>query len=201
MKKHILLIGIILSISLLTISAAYYPGGSQADAQTVGYDWKNNYLCNLFNEKAINGMANDTGRLWAMIGMFCLCVSSSLFFIRFANKITAATPAKMIKYCGVGSMFFALLVITPYHDLMTTLSSVSALIALVYMTFLILKSKLHLFKLLSILCLVVLYLNNYVYYTHHFIEFLPVLQKISFVLVFLLILSLDYFTTKEDLKT
>jgi hypothetical protein len=95
-------------------------------------------------------------------------------------------------------MFFAFLVATPYHDLMTTLSSVAALVALFYMTVAIFKSKRPIFKWLSGLCLVVLYANNYIYYTHHWLEFLPILQKISFLIAVALILSLDYFTEKED---
>jgi hypothetical protein len=197
MKKHILLIGITLSILLLTLSAAYYPGGSQHDKNSVGYDFQHNYLCNLFNEKAVNGVENPA-RFWAIGGMLCLCVSMSLFFVRFSEKIPNATSAKIIKYCGVGSMFFALMVATPYHDLMTTLSSVTALFAVFYMTVAIFKSKRPLLKWLSGLCLAVLYANNYIYYTQHWLEFLPILQKISFLIAFAMILSFDYLTTKED---
>jgi hypothetical protein len=198
MKKHILLIGISLSLLLLTISAAHYPGGSQHDKNAIGYDFQHNYLCNLFNQKAVNGMDNTTSRIWAMGGMLCLCASLSLFFARFSRKIPNVTSAKIIKYCGICSMFLAFLVITPYHDLMTTLSSVAALIALFYITVSIFKSKQPIFKWLCGLCLAILYLNNYIYYTQHFLEFLPILQKISFFMVVTLILGLDYFTQKKD---
>jgi len=55
LKKHSVLPGIIISLSLLVIATFYYPGGSQFDKSSVGYDWKNNYISNLFGEKAING--------------------------------------------------------------------------------------------------------------------------------------------------
>jgi hypothetical protein len=199
MTKHILLIGLIASMLQFTIAAAYYPGGSQHDKNSIGYDWQHNYLCNLFNEKAVNGVENPA-RCWAIGGMLCLCVSLSLFFVRFSEKIPNPTSAKIIKYCGVGSMFFAFLVATPYHDLMTTLSSVTALVALFYMTVAIFKSKRSLLKWLSGLCLAVLYANNYIYYTQHLLEFLPILQKISFLVAFAMILSFDYLTTKEDFR-
>jgi hypothetical protein len=198
MKKHILLIGIIVSILLLTLATMYYPGGSQRDIHSVGYDWQNNYLCNLFNPKAVNGVDNTTSRVWAIGGMLCLCVSTSLFFVRFSEKMPHAASANVIKYCGVASMFFAFLVATPYHDLMTTLSSITALLVLFYMTVAIFKSKRSVFKWLSGLCIVVLYVNNYIYYTQHFLELLPIFQKISFLIIFALFLSLDYFTKKED---
>ncbi len=199
-NKHCISIGIAVSIIFFIIAAAYYPGGSQNDLQWEGYNLRHNYLCHLFNEKALNGALNMPTRLWAILGMFVLCSTIAVFFHRFSTKISVPTAAKTIKYCGISSMIFAFLVSTPYHDLMTTISSVLALIAIFYMTVFIFKSKLTFFKLLSIGCIAILYLNNYIYYSQQFLAYLPVLQKISFVLVFILILSLDYFTEKEDFQ-
>ncbi|MEO6283182.1 MAG: hypothetical protein ABIN80_23905 [Dyadobacter sp.] len=42
-----------------------YPGGSQVDINSVGYDWKNNYISNLFGEKSFNGTKSGS-RFWAM---------------------------------------------------------------------------------------------------------------------------------------
>jgi hypothetical protein len=63
------LTGIIISMVLLFIAAIYYPGGSQLDKNTIGYDWKNNYLSNLFSEKAV---LENASRLWAIGGMLFL---------------------------------------------------------------------------------------------------------------------------------
>ena len=197
MKKHILLIGTMLSIILFTISATYYSGGSQKDKNAVGYDWRHNYLCNLVSEKAVNG-AENASRVWCIMGMLFMCASLSLFFVRFADKMPVIKSAKIIKYSGIGSMFFGFFVFTSYHNLMTTLSSIAALVALFYMVIYIFKSKRLVFKWLSALCLAILYLNNYIYYSHNFLQMLPILQKISFLIVCALILGLDYFTVKED---
>ena len=197
MKKHSLLIGIIFSIILFTVSAAYYPGGSQKDINAIGYDWRYNYLCNLVSEKAVNG-AENASRVWGIMGMLFVCASLSLFFVRFADKMPVIKSAKIIKYSGIGSMLFGFFVFTSYHNLMTTLSSIAALVALFYMVIYIFKSKRRVFKWLSALCLAILYLNNYIYYSHNFLELLPILQKISFLIVCALILGLDYFTVKED---
>ena len=42
LKKHHTLIGITTSLLLLFISTSYYPGGTQQDKNTIGYDMKNN---------------------------------------------------------------------------------------------------------------------------------------------------------------
>ena len=74
LKKYSILLGITTSILLLLIATLYYPGGSQFDKTAIGYDWKNNYISNLFGEKAING-ADNTTRFWAVGGMMFLSVS------------------------------------------------------------------------------------------------------------------------------
>jgi len=198
-KKHFTLIGIIISLLLFLLSTLYYPGGSQKNKNSIGYDWKNNYPCNLFDEKAINGLDNAS-RLWAKFGMFFLCISFAVFFIRFSKRIPSKTSANIIKYSGAGSMLFAFLVITPYHDLMTTIASIFALITLFYISVFIFKSKLSFFKFLSIACLLVLYLNNYIYYSRNLLDVLPIMQKISFLLIIIWILGLEYFTKKLKRK-
>jgi hypothetical protein len=198
-KKHFVLFGIIASLLLFTISASYYPGGSQKDKNSIGYDWKNNYLCNLFNEKAMNGFDSHS-RPWAIAGMLLLCISGAVFFIKFSTKIQSNTSANIIKYAGIGSMLFAFFVFTRYHDLMTTVSSTLALISLFYITVFIFKSKLIVFKILSIACLLILYCNNYIYYSGNLIQLLPIMQKLSFLIIVCWMLGLDYFTTKKDFQ-
>ena len=196
-KKHLLLLGITVAISLLVIATFYYPGGSQQDVNAVGYSWQHNYLCNLFNEKAMNSIKNDARPL-AITGLFCLCTSFALFFYRFSFKIQDKTASKVIKYAGISAMIFSFLVVTPFHDLMTTVSSIFGLVALFYILVFILKSKLTLFKLLTLLTMLLLYANNYIYYTQHWLHILPILQKITIFIVLVMMLCLDYFTVKED---
>ena len=68
LKKNSILLGLVISILLLFIATSNYPGGSQVDKNSVGYDWKNNYISNLFGVKAVNGSANSA-RFWAIGGM------------------------------------------------------------------------------------------------------------------------------------
>jgi hypothetical protein len=199
LKRYLILIGIIIALLLLVVAAVYYPGGSQLDKNSVGYDWKNNYLSNLFSVKAVNGAANAS-RPWAIAGMLFLCSAFGLFFFEFSKKIPSKLSANIIRYFGIGAMLFAFLVVAPYHDIMVTISSTLALVSMFYIIIFIFKSKLHLFKVLSVVCMVALYSCNYVYFTRTGLEILPVLQKAAMLLTITWMLCLQYFTTSTDFE-
>lgn len=197
LKKYSVLSGIIISISLLLIATTLYPGGSEFDKTSIGYSWKTNYISNLFGEKAING-ADNGGRFWAIAGMLFLSASFAVIFIKFSKKIPVKSAANVIKYTGVISMIFTFLIATPLHDLMVSLSSTIFLIGLFYVTVFIYKSRLHFLKFICSICLLVFYSTLYIYGFGQFLEFLPIMQKITFVVTITTIISLEYFTRKED---
>ncbi|HEY4328068.1 MAG TPA: hypothetical protein VGN20_29050 [Mucilaginibacter sp.] len=198
-RKHLVLIGIVIAILLLVVAAFNYPGGSQKDPNSVGYDWKNNYLSNLFSAKAVNGQDN-LSRPWASVGMLFLCASFGVFFINSSNKIASTSAARIIKYCGAGSMIFGFLAVTPLHDLMIPIVSTLSVISCFYITVFVLKSKLYFLKFLSIICLSIFYCCMYLYFTSSYLEFLPIVQKASFLVDIIWVLSLEYFTKKEDFQ-
>ncbi len=197
MKKLILPVSISLALVLLFLSTQLYPGGSQKDPNAAGFDWGNNYLCNLFNATGINGGPNP-GRFWGIAGMFFLCFGLAWFFYGIGEKITSGRPAKIIRYSGTASMCFAFFVVTPYHDTATTAASILAMLALFYLTVFSFRSRLLLLKVISSLGLLLLYVNNYVYYTQHFLEYLPVLQKLGFLSILSWMVMLEYYATPED---
>jgi len=197
LRKHSILIGIIISLLLLFVATRYYPGGSQHDQNSTGFDWKNNYLSNLFSTKAVNGVDNLSVP-WAVGGMLFLCISFALFFIEFSKKIPPGSAAKVIKYAGACAMAFGSLAVTPYHDLAIMIGGTLFLLSMFYVTVFVFKSKLLLFKILCIICLLVFYCCNYIYYTRNYLEILPVMQKIGIFIAIVWILSLQYFTTKMD---
>ncbi|MEZ0611656.1 hypothetical protein ACAW74_24310 [Fibrella sp. WM1] len=200
LKKHTTLIGISAALLLLIVAASQYPGGSYWDAKSVGFDLTKNYLCNLFSEQAVNGLANPA-RPWAIAGMLLLCISFGVFFVRFSRRIPSKSAAAIIAYCGAGSMLFAFLAVTPYHDPMIGIASFLSLLALFYLFVYIMKSKLLVFKVLTIGYLLILYANNYIYYTQNWLELLPILQKVSFLIGVGWMLGLEYFTKPDDFKT
>jgi hypothetical protein len=199
LRKYSILLGIIISLLLLLVAALHYPGGSQYDKNSVGYDWKNNYLSNLFDVRAVNGSEN-AARLWAIAGMSFLCASFALFFIEFPKKIPSKGAAKIIRYCGVSAMIFAFLAVTPYHDAVIRIASTLALISMFYITVFVFKSRSHLLGILSVVCLLVSYSCNYIYFTRSYVEYLPIFQKIALAITITWILCLQYFTSITDFE-
>lgn len=198
LKKHSILIGISMAVSLLLVATMLYPGGSIFDKSSIGFVWSKNFISNLFAEKAINGSDNPS-KIWADAGMIFLSLSFSKFFIRFSKKIPVNHAAQTIKYLGVGGMIFSFLIVTPLHDIMVTISSTLFLICLFYITVFILKSKLHLLKFFCVICLLIFYYTLYIYGSGEYTS-LPIMQKITFLSIILLILTLEYFTEKEDFE-
>lgn len=97
-------------------------------------------------------------------------------------------------------MIAAFLIVTPYHNAMIILSSTLALISMFYITFYVFKSGLYYLKLLSIVCLLISYFCNYIYYTKHYLEFLPIVQKLALGITVIWMLGLEYFTGNEDFE-
>lgn len=199
LKKYTVLLPIVIALTLLYVATRYYPGGSQLTESSKGYDWKNNYLCNLFGERAINGTVN-AARPWAIGGMLFLCTGFAFFFISFSKKIVIKNAARVIRYAGVSSMLFAFLIVTPLHNSMLTLSGTLALLSMFYITVFIFKSKLVWFKLFSVICLALAYVCNYIYYSGNYLVLLPVLQKTALFFTIAWILLLQHFTVAADFE-
>lgn len=199
LKRYSVLIGIVISLSLILIATFNYPGGSLFDKNSIGFNWKSNFISNLFGEKAVNGLDNPA-RFWASAGMIFLSASFALFFIEFSKKIPNKGAANVIKYCGAMGMVFTFLIATPLHDTMITVASTMFLISIFYITVFVFKSKLHLFKVLCVICLLVFYSTLYLYGSGTFLIFLPIMQKLNFAITIILIVGLEYFTKKEDFE-
>ena len=197
LKKYSILFGIIVAITLLVIATTFYPGGSLHDKNATGWSWQYNFISNLFGTKAVNGMDNPS-RPWAVGGMFFLSICFMLFFIQFAKKIPAKGSSNIIKYFGIAGMLCVFLVVTPYHDIMITISSTLVLVSIFYITIFVLKSTLLLFKILCVVCMLVLYFALYMYGSGNFLSVLPTMQKIALVIAVVWVLCLHYFTKADD---
>jgi hypothetical protein len=187
----------IFSLLLLFVATLYYPGGSQADRHSIGFSWMNNYLCNLFDDKAMNGKKN-AAMAWAICGMLMLCASFAIFFYRFSKKMPSTGAAKIVRYVGAGSMAGAFLAVTPLHNLVIIIAGTGTVLAIFYITVFVVKSKLHGMKILSALCLLSFFASGYLYFTRNYLEWLPIVQKINFLITMIWALCLEYFTTAAD---
>lgn len=184
--------GILLFLFLFVFAASRYPGGSQADLTHEGFDWVHNYWCNLMGKEAMNGEPNDAVRI-AIPAFVVLCGSLALFFYHFSKQLARNSIwAKIIRIGGVLSMSAAALIATPWHDEMTIIASFFGVFVVAGVIIGVSTSHFRLYKWTGIFCLFLLGLNNYIYYTQHGLVILPVLQKLTFVIVLCWIVGLNW---------
>lgn len=174
--------GTVIFVVLYILAAIVYPGGSQVDKNSIGFSWINNYWCNLLNDNAINGQHNPAKPI-AMTGMFVLCLTLIFFWFLFPRHINIGKPTKIvIQVSGTLAMTIAFFLFTNInHDLLTNLASIFGLVAMVGTFIGLYKTKWHGLFIFGLLNILLVGLNNYVYYNKGLIIYLPVIQKISFV--------------------
>jgi len=190
--------GILIFIGLFVHATSLYPGGTQADINMVGFDWVNNFWCNLMLENALNGQENPA-RPIAIIAMIILCSSVTLSYFYFATFFEKNRIWKMIiKISGTLSMLSAVFIFTTYHDIMTTLLSVFGTLGIIGIIRTLHKNNMTFFKITGIFCMILAGMNNLFYYSENLIEYLPSIQKITFVLVLAWIIGLNLKMKKKN---
>jgi hypothetical protein len=78
---------------------------------------------------------------------------------------------------------------------MITIASSFSLLAIFTILVALYKSKQYSWFFFGICCLLISYCTNYIYYTRQFLELLPVMQKLSFAVIAIWFLILEYATT------
>lgn len=197
-KKYAVLVCILFSVSLLLIATILYPGGSIADKDAIGFCWTKNFISNLFAAKAINGVDNPS-QFWAITGMVFHSLGYGIFFVNMSKKITHPHSSSVLKIIGFANVFFSALIATPWHDVMVTLSSTLFLMGLFYITVFIFKTKLHVFKLACIVCLLLFYYTLFLYGSGNW-GLLAIMQKVATISSMGLVIALEYFTRREDFE-
>lgn len=184
--------GTLLFVILYIIATLLYPGGSQVDKHSAGFSWVNNYWCNLLNENAINGQHNPAKPV-AMTGMFILCLSISFFWMLFPRYINVSKNLRLTIQCtGIPAMVIAFFLFTNInHDLIINTACTFGLIAMVGVFIGLYKTKWYGLFAAGFLNILLIAINNYVYYTKGLIIYLPVVQKISFATFLIWICCID----------
>jgi hypothetical protein len=200
LQKNLILSGISLGVLFLLIATAYYPGGSLHNEFSVGYSWTENYITNLLNPLAVNGMDN-AARPWAIVGVLFLTSSFGLFFVQFSDYIQIKSAAFIIKYVGIAATLLGFLTVIPsLHDIMVMITSILTLLLFFYLTVIAVKAKMPILSIASVFFLSLFYLTTFMYYGRFHLEYLPIMQKTILLAKIVWILSLAYFTTKGDFK-
>jgi hypothetical protein len=195
-KKHAVLIGVTVALVCLFTAISIYPGGTYQDRNADGFHWTENFISNLFEAKALNG-ADNPSRFWAYAGMILLPVSYAIFFSNMSKKLPEKNAKLILKYASLANILCMFLIVTSLHDLMLNISITLFWTCILVTTIYMLKTKLHILKFFSLLCLVIFYASIYFWATNNW-EVLPAIQKLNFINSTLLILGLEYFTERED---
>ena len=195
-KKYSVLIALFISLIFMIIAISIYPGGSIFERDSIGFNLSKNFISNLFEAKALNGIENAS-RIWAILAMIFLPISYAIFFNNMAIKIPDRNAGFILKYAGIANILVMFLIVTPLHDLMLYTSISLFWTCIVVITVLIFKTKLHFFKFFCVICLLIFYYSLFLWGTNDW-ELLPIIQKVNFFSSTLLILGLEYFTKQED---
>jgi len=189
--------GIGLFVLVYVYASGLYPGGSPINPNSAGFDWVNNYWCNLVNARAINGLPNPA-RPFALGATAILCASLGVFFWQFAELMMPEGYWKgIVKYCGVLTMVLAMCIFTPLHDSMIAVASLAALLLLLGIAQSIHASDLLMYKLLGLLVGFLLILCNVLYYTEIGINWLPLLQKLTCIVVLIWVMGLNIYLLQK----
>ena len=163
------------------IAAIGYPGGSTLQPTSQYFHPLENYWCDLFGQKALNGQSNTVQEL-ALIATSLLCASIAVFWYSLPKYFSPSPPIyKTIQYTGIISMFLALGVMTAFHDIAILISSLFSGIALLLTFSQLLKYQYYKLLVFGLLSSVLSTANFIVYYSEWGIEGLPLLQKITFI--------------------
>ncbi len=188
---YIPIIGIALFIILYIVAANLYPGGSNVNPMMKGFDWVNNYWCDLFAKNAKNGIPNS-GRGFALTGMIILFSSIAVFWYylpQFFHERKLNTF--IIRYTGSLAMFILIFVFTQFHDGIIGIGSTISAIPMAATLNELKKHRLKVLYYLGWLCIFLILLNFAIYITNWSITFLPLIQKITLLLFLVWIALID----------
>ena len=176
-------IGILIFVGIYFYATRFYPGGSQSDPDSIGFQWRNNHWCNLLAEESMNGHENPA-RPIALTGLVILCSSLILFFFQFADYFEKDRKWNLaIKISGTLAMSSAIFIFTTMHDLMTTVLSVSGIVVIIGMIRALHRNKLTVYAIIGALSIAIIALNNLFYFNEYLTEYSPLIQKAGFVLI------------------
>lgn len=200
-RRYILFLpvfGSIVFVILYITATFYYPGGSQKDKNTLGFSWIHNYWCNLLNGKAMNGQSNPAQPI-AAAAMLFLCFSFLVFWIRLPGQLALnKQTSRTIQFSGTLAMLSALLLFTPiHHDLSINVSVFFGLIATTGTLIGLYRQNYSSLFWMGIINIVLIAVNNVLYYSNDWIRFLPLTQKISFALFIIWMCAITIKTEKH----
>jgi hypothetical protein len=196
------LFGTLIYLLLYIGATFFYPGGSQADKNSIGFSWTQNYWCNLLNENAMNGHHN-AARPIAIVAVFFLCVTLMIFWYIFPKRTGFRKSRKLIvQISGFASMIAIMFISTNLHDIIINIATVFGLIAVIGTFVGLLELKWTKLFWVGIFILPLVALNNFLYYKTALLIYLPIVQKITFLyfLFWICLIDIGLYKHSPDTK-
>ena len=176
--------GIINFFIFYYITTIYYPGGWKANRTMEGFNWVHNYSCTLLDPYAYNGKIN-AGRVPAMIASLSLCIGVGSFFYLFPRYFAMRKFWKItVQIVGVLSMSFMFFLFTPYHDMLLNVAGTLGGIAIIGTMVALRRNSSFPQLWAGAACIFLLLVNGYIYYSGVYVEYLPLIQMFSLLIVF-----------------
>ncbi|HEY5687433.1 MAG TPA: hypothetical protein VIS27_03925 [Yeosuana sp.] len=185
-KKHDVFVrlpmaGMILFVVFYIIAALQYPGGSYTFPNKMGFNLKDNYLCDLLDTQTINGLQN-TARTYARMALAILCFSLMLLWVYLPKLFTVKNKRQIImSVAGILSMLITLFLASEVHDIIIRIAGIFGALALILAIFELYKDRYNMLFSLGIICLILFLTNYYIYETELLLYTLPLIQKITFI--------------------
>ncbi len=115
-----------------TIAIALYPGGSWFDKHAVGHSFSQNFLCDLMQTRALNGVEAPVGSLLARLGMVSILVALAAFYSQIARLETPRSRAgKVAQWAGLSAAVLGLAVPVATSDQHRDAHIISVVVAFV----------------------------------------------------------------------
>ena len=184
-KNYVLLIpfiGMGLFVLFYVIAAIFYPGGSYADPDQIGFSFLDNYLCDLLDNHAINGNENNA-RIPSRIAFGFLCFALIFIWYQIPRLFkTRNFNHHLIRVCGILSMLTAIFIASGTHDTIVYTAGIVGSVAFMTTFIELFKDGYYKLLIMGICCLVLILVNYVIYETGINRYVLPVIQKITFII-------------------
>ena len=185
LKVHLLLvpfIGMGLFLILYVIAAFYYPGGSYADPDQIGFSFLDNYLCDLLDNYAINGNENNA-RIPSRIAFGFLCFTLIFIWYNIPRLFkTRNFNHHLIRVCGILSMLTAMFIASGTHDTIVYMAGIVGIVAFMATLMELFKEGRYKLLIMGLCCLVLILINYVIYEMGINRNMLPVIQKMTFII-------------------
>ncbi|NNC69566.1 MAG: hypothetical protein HKN90_01965 [Flavobacteriaceae bacterium] len=174
------ILGMLLFILFYIVATFKYPGGSYHSFEQSGFSWQHNFLCDLLDDQAVNGQGNPAHTLARIgLGFLCLGISILWYTIPYLFKKNNYLYAG-IRLAGIGSMATVLLLAYGDHDLVVRIAGILGTLALLFTYYGLYREKHTKLLLWGIAALLLVAANFYIYETSNGRYWLPIIQKLTF---------------------